>query len=1160
MVHFSKLKLYGFKSFVDKTELEIGPGLNGIVGPNGCGKSNLVEALRWVMGEKSAKNMRGGGMEDVIFAGTSKRPARNLAEVTVVIDNQDGTAPAPFNAATEIEINRKIEKDKGSQYRVNGKAVRARDVNLLFADTMTGANSPALVSQGRITEIITAKPEDRRKILEESAGITGLHSRRHEAELRLRAAEQNLTRLDDSLGEMRSRLSSLKRQARQADRYKDLSDQIRRLDMALSWSEWKTIHAKIKQDREIFSAHNETVQKWLKDTQDLTAAIEKLEGTLPSLRKNHMEAQAVLQNFRVSLERLEQDIQSKAKGLQDAIEARAQLDKDSEFVQSQYDQVIEDMDKAVASLNDLQNEGTTLPEEIEKAEQNLAKQQMAYQELLNKKHNAETAIAVAAQSRVSLENQKDGLNATIEKLNNNMTVLSGHIQDTETALKGIDPDNSLSVSVDDLKQDIDQTTQKINNQIQQVSTAHDHYETTKRDLENTESDYRTLVGEYQGLKSIADRSQPTDQPQGDAALLSHLSVTEGYERAVSMALGQWLSMAGTNNQASVYWSGNGASVKTPKDAKPLSDFVQAPKSLSPLLNAVGVVDAIDGQTMLEAGQMLVTQNGDVHRWDGLVVSADAASFNDQASVILEQQNRMAALERDIAKAEKEKAAKQALVVQAKDTLSDAETTLETLRTDLTKAENTYRETVHAQDRLRDQQKSLLEKLSDYQDRLKNNQLELHDAKSRLNDIETQLDNADDTKLETLRDIIDQTDSALNDAQSAITDTQNRLAKYRQELSNRTSTMTTLQATIDRYEAEKVKLSGRLDDLTARADTLDAKIRAYKANEDDDTDALREELLSKIAAQDAVLKDIAITLEEQETHYKSLQTDLREAESNMAAARENRATAQANVANAETDLNRIEAVIKEKYDVTPQSLEEQTYSLFDHDIPSLETLHNDKDMITRQRDGIGPVNLRAAIESEETETHLSEMEREYNDLTQAIEQLRGGIAKLNREAKERLAIAFARVDAHFQKLFNQLFEGGTAHLEMVQSDDPMESGLEIYAQPPGKSLQKLSLLSGGEQTLTATALIFAMFLTNPSPICVLDEIDAPLDDANVDRVCTMMENIARDTDTRFVVITHHRMTMARMDRLYGVTMSERGVSQLVSVDMALQAEMDLAETA
>lgn len=325
MVHFSKLKLYGFKSFVDKTELEIGPGLNGIVGPNGCGKSNLVEALRWVMGEKSAKNMRGGGMEDVIFAGTSKRPARNMAEVTVVMNNEDATAPAPFTNSSEIEINRRIEKDKGSQYRVNGKAVRARDVNLLFADTMTGANSPALVSQGRITEIITAKPSDRRRILEESAGISGLHTRRHEAELRLRAAEQNLTRLNDSLNDMRNRLTGLKRQARQAERYKELSDSIRRLELALSWGEWSKIHQKIKSDRQLFSQHNEAVQIALQETKTLTTQVEELEQSLPQGRKQAMEAQAVLQNFRVSLDRLEQNIQTKAKGLQDALDAKAQL-------------------------------------------------------------------------------------------------------------------------------------------------------------------------------------------------------------------------------------------------------------------------------------------------------------------------------------------------------------------------------------------------------------------------------------------------------------------------------------------------------------------------------------------------------------------------------------------------------------------------------------------------------------------------------------------------------------------------------------------------------------------------------------------------------------------------------------------------------------------
>jgi len=1167
MIHFSKLKLYGFKSFVDKTELEIGPGLNGIVGPNGCGKSNLVEALRWVMGEKSAKNMRGGGMEDVIFAGTSKRPARNLAEVTVVINNEDGTAPAPFNAATEIEINRKIERDKGSQYRVNGKAVRARDVNLLFADTMTGANSPALVSQGRITEIITAKPADRRKILEESAGITGLHSRRHEAELRLKAAETNLTRLNDSLGDMRTRLSSLKRQARQAERYKEINDKIRRLDMALAWSEWRDSHAKIKDDRAAFAAYNTQVQDSLIVTKSLTDQIEALENTLPDTRKNHMEAQAVLQNFRVSLERLEQDILSKTKGLQDAQDAKSQLEKDQDFTQGQYDHILNDLQNAENDLTTRQDEGTDLPDHITAQTAEIERIETEHQTLINDKQQHETTLAVAAQKKEDVQSQVTDAKNSIDKISNNINILSidiDNLKEQKTALQ----DNAIltynaetaAQALDDLQNTITETESRLSKTRQQITD-----KTTARDEVRTQ--LQAIEGELQGLNALLSAQQQDEtEAEGEDAeekssnLLASLSVKEGYETALAMALGQWATLAGTDAQADAYWAAGGLAADVPDGTQPLSDLVTAaPDALTPLLRSVGVTDTLDKD--LAVGQMIVTRDGALKRWDGLTATAAAVDkAQGQAGLILHYRNRVNALqaERDSMTAALTTAEDNVTYVQNDhDAQNDA---LIALKDEYRTTENTHRNTMLAQEKLRGELDLINDRLQEKTSRLDQNQGEAAEIQSRLDILQKTMATLSDDSGAALTEKIAALKIQIEDKAQQLNTARHNLGELKQTLNTRDHHITTLRGQIEKYRADADRLSARLDEFTARADAIDAKILTLKAaSSDDDTDALRESLLNKIADQESALKDVAITLDNQDNAYKRLQAELREAEGEAATARERRAAAQANVANAEEELKRIETVIDEKFSLSPQRLEEQTYSLFDQDIPDMATLHHDRDILIRQRDGIGPVNLRAAIESQETETQLAEMEGEYNDLIAAIEQLRGGIAKLNKEAKERLAIAFTRVDQHFQKLFAQLFEGGKAYLEMIQSDDPMDSGLEIYAQPPGKSLQKLSLLSGGEQTLTATALIFGMFLTNPSPICVLDEIDAPLDDANVDRVCGLMEHIARDTNTRFIVITHHRMTMARMDRLYGVTMGERGVSQLVSVDMALQGEMDLAET-
>ncbi len=1161
MVHFSKLKLYGFKSFVDKTELEIGTGLNGIVGPNGCGKSNLVEALRWVMGEKSAKNMRGGGMEDVIFAGTSKRPARSIAEVTVVMNNEDATAPAPFTSSTEIEINRRIERDKGSQYRVNGKAVRARDVNLLFADTATGASSPALVSQGRITEIITAKPSDRRKILEESAGISGLHSRRHEAELRLRAAETNLTRLDDSLNDMRSRLSSLKRQARQAERYKELSDNIRRLDMALIWSEWSETHAKIKQERTEFAIHNDTVQSALEISKSVSTKIETLESELPDLRKNHMEAQAVLQNFRVSLERLEQDIQTKTKGLQDAIEAKDQINQDSEFTQGQFDQILLTIESIKQELNDLDNSGQTLPDDITAAEHIVQTLQSTLDSYRQSKQDIETKIAVATQSKSTLDNQLQTAKGTRDKINQNITILKDAITDTQSKINAIQNDETLSIDLEKLSTDVENSKTTITNLSTQSSTANQNLQSLKVEKDDLNSILSGLEGELNGLRTLLENTSHSDadRPTGDDALLNHLKVTDGYEKAVSAALGQWISMAGLDDGASVYWSPSTIKIDCPHGTTPLLNYVDAPTSLHPVLNAIGVVDVMDN-IELSVGQMIVTRDGAIKRWDGLNVKSSAAQSIDQTHIILEQKNRVADLETQITN-------KQNQLSRIDTDFETAQANCDTFNNDLTTAkdrlaeqERNFTNQSYAIERLRDQLSTLNEKLTDQTARLDQNKVEKNEIETQITSLQNQINDGDDTVIEgyeteiqALSDKIEIENNSLNDARNAL----NTLV---QKQSTRTQNINRLQSDLTRLNDEQDKLSTRLDDFSNRADTIEAKILAYKTSTDDNTDDIREGLLSKIADQDKKLSTLADQLNQKDTLYKSLQLQLRDADSNAATARENRARVQANVANAEAELNRIQSDISDQFDLSPQRLEEQTYSLFDDNIPSIDDLHDQKETITRQRDGIGPVNLRAAIESQETEAQLAEMEGESNDLTKAIEQLRGGIAKLNREAKDRLAIAFTRVDTHFQRLFAQLFEGGKAHLKMIESDDPLEAGLEIYAEPPGKTLQKLSLLSGGEQTLTSIALIFAMFLTNPSPICVLDEIDAPLDDANVDRVCTLMENIARETDTRFIVITHHRMTMARMDRLYGVTMSERGVSQLVSVDMALQAELELSETA
>jgi chromosome segregation protein len=538
MVHFSKLKLYGFKSFIDKTELDIGPGLNGIVGPNGCGKSNLVEALRWVMGEKSAKNMRGGGMEDVIFAGTSKRPARNMAQSTVVLDNQDMNAPEPFNTTTEIEITRTIERDKGSQYRVNGKAVRARDVYLLFADTMTGANSPALVSQGRITEIIVAKPQDRRRILEESAGISGLHSRRHEAELRLNAAEKNLERLNDLIKDTKSRLSSLKRQARQAELYKELSAEIRRADMAIAWSEWTAKHQSICLERKNFEIHNQSVQQTLIEVKKQTVCLEDIEKRLPELRKNDMESRAVLQNFKISFERLEQDSKIKQNSLDQAIKNRNQMNQDIDFVKNQLYDVCERIDFITNDIKAHKILVETLPSDVEDAVLNRDKTQTELNHIRDAHSALMQDIAVTRESRQSLGREYDSSQSRLK-----------HIEQKIKMTNDLIAQNDMDISSVEVEKNEITDLNKIKNLILIKRKELEKSETLKYTLIEKETlilskkdsihlTLQTLQAEKEALESLLTGYNNNSKIESEKSLLNVLNVQWQEQIQIAWSIGQ----------------------------------------------------------------------------------------------------------------------------------------------------------------------------------------------------------------------------------------------------------------------------------------------------------------------------------------------------------------------------------------------------------------------------------------------------------------------------------------------------------------------------------------------------------------------------------------------------------------------------------------------
>ena len=858
---FKKIKILGFKSFVDQTDIDIEEGLTGIVGPNGCGKSNVVESLRWCMGETSPKSMRSSGMEDVIFSGTSDRPARNNAEVTIFLDNKDRNAPAEFNNDEEIQIRRKIEIERGSEYRINGKEVRARDVQRLFADLSTGAHSPSLISQGRVGALINAKPIDRRAVLEEAAGISGLHSRRHEAELKLKGAESNLQRLKDIMRQLNTQINNLQKQAKQAEAYKSISEEITRLEGIVTYLKWYNLKESFEKSDTDLKSSEQLIQKYTLEVSQATNDQAKANEKIQPLREKEIEAAAKLNRInleRESLDKEEERIKELKKSLEQTIQQNI---GDYEREQYQLENALRDLDALNVKKGDLTGE--------------ISVDNFDNEQINNLK-----------EEKKQLEDQIDELEENIEKYNS-------------------------------IKQ-------------------------SKRD------EWQKALISEENLKSRE----------------STLKEVEGYDDP-----NKWTQ------------------IFSQKFYSNLSEI---------------------SKKVIKAEEL----------------SADSRKSYDKAS----------------------------------NDAKDAVTMSMQLREDL-------------------RQKDVEEKHSDWN----------HEYQ--------------------------------------------RLSKNIQSSKNQ----------INELKQRRLKSEEELKEITNRPEEIAQK---------------RGQLIETKGFAETERQYAADRLAEADNELKKYENKLRKAQNDLANVRESKGRTEATKELAESRLSELESESIEKYNCKPDSIITKLSISED-----LETLQNNfernetrLERLKQQRDTLGVVNLRADLETKEIEQELERMNSEKTDLETAIKKMRESIEELNKEGRTRLLKAFDIVNNHFKDVFVQLFNGGKAHLELVDSDDPLEAGLEMMVSPPGKKLQSMSLLSGGEQALTAMSLIFAVFLTNPSPICVLDEVDAPLDDANVERFCNLLDDIADKTNTKFLIITHHALTMSRMDRLFGVTMAERGVSQIVSVDLKKAEEI------
>ena len=874
MIKFKKLKVKGFKSFVEPTEIIIENGLTGIVGPNGCGKSNLVEAFRFVMGELSPKQMRGSELDDVIFNGTTDRPAWDIAEVTIDLDNSDRNAPSLFNQSDEIEVTRRIWRGEGSEYRVNGKEVRLKDVQLLFADASTGARSTSMVSQGRVGAIIAAKPEQRRSLLEEAAGITGLHSRRHEAELRLNSTENNLERVKDVLKTQDEQLEVLKKQSKQAERYKNIQKDITRARATVFYQKWQVEKNKLDETNQRYDSHNTLVANQTQTVVSINVEYEKVQQSLPNMRLEEGKIASELQRNTINLDNQEKEI-----------------------------------DRANTAVEEIQIR-------IEQIKNDNSREQFLFDD---------------AQENLS------------------------RVKDEKSLLEKQQGDLFL-----------------------------------EEESENTSS-------------SISKNNNP---------IIDYLDFEDGYEKALAAVFSDEL-MASINEEQSSYWRTlDTINVPSfPENIKTFSNLIKAPDNIKKRLGYIGLIDnkenILELQNNLSDGQILVSNLGEIWRWDGYISKGKQSS---STKAVLEQ--------------------------------------------------------------------------------LKNRRLK-------------QL-SAEEQKWQEI----------MNTAQKRIDELKERESSLLVELK-------TMESMPDNISSEKSRLQDLIIKNKESYDTIATKLRTteQEANEVNKKLKLEEVKLNELREEKIRIEGVLETIKET---IHQLTDQVRE---------------------------RLSIGMNQLYDIAKINPNKT--------LSSVEDLEKKLERLIGEQERLGGVNLLAEKEATELEEKVNSIKKDQSDLLAAISKLREAIDTLNTEGRQRLLASYGVVNENFQKLFVQLFGGGKAYLKFTDESDPLQAGLEIFASPPGKKLQNLNLMSGGEQALTALSLLFAVFMSNPAPICVLDEVDAPLDDTNVDRFCSLVEEIAQTSMTKFLVITHHRMTMSRVNRLFGVTMPEKGVSQLVSVDLekAVQIKED-----
>jgi chromosome segregation protein len=1141
-VRFKRLKLSGFKSFVEPAELRIEPGLTGVVGPNGCGKSNLLEAIRWVMGESSAKSMRGGGMEDVIFAGTAGRPPRAFAEVVLLAES---------DTREELEVMRRIERGAGSAYRINGKDARAKDVALVFADAATGAHSPALVSQGRIASVISAKPAERRLMLEEAAGISGLHVRRKDAEQKLRATETNLARLEDIMAGLDRQIGGLRRQARAAERYKALSEQIRVAEARLVFARWRDAARSAETAREEAMASETRVT-------DATAQTRTAQEAQQVAAQAHAAARDELADRRDDASAHGHRMATLSSQLEAAEQRMADLDRQRQRLE-------EDRGDADRLTHDAAEALARLERELAEGEAKLARDEAERPGLAEALDRAERAarqaeldLAQANASQAGIEAEWRIAEAELEAVRERLARLDREEERQRGALAELlaqgDPERLIGEARDRLQaagaalaaaQHALTTQQARKSDLQQErDLAAEAHAAAKADLAGIEREHAAL------LRDREARAKRTASSRGLPTAIDSVRAAPGCERALAAVLGRdakaLLGHLDEDAQGR-FWSG----AQSPEPvAGSLSEHVShCPSELAARLALVHVTEHDDGR-VLAPGHWLVTRDGALRRWDGFVARGEGAAEAAQ----LEAENRFEKLDDELPALRQALIATQDRHEAVQSELSALQIALVALEREAAGAAEEERAALRALDmaeaareRLSNRREEIERALGDLAEQCKAAHADLETAQAARTGLPDP--EAGRMALSAARTHNEAGRLALQTATAALAAQDQGLAVLRERTQAQRSD-------ISGWKSRAGEAANRLAEMARRSEEIEEE-RAVMA-------AKPASLIAEIEAGEKVRERLGAELAQAEQTMsqaaeaaRAADAALAQAQEALASLREQRAGAVARAENEEQRRAEMARISGERFQCPPPHLPRE-FVFEAEDVAGAAEESAAMDRLVADRERLGPVNLVAAEELAEMELQLGSSLAEQAELSEAVNRLRGSIGNLNREGRERLRTAFEQVDRHFQRLFSRLFEGGQAHLALIDSDDPLEAGLEIFAQPPGKRLQSLTLLSGGEQALTAIALIFALFLTNPAPICVLDEVDAPLDDANIERFCDLLDAMVAETETRYLIVTHNAVTMSRMHRLFGVTMIEKGISRLVSVDLGDAEELLAAE--